>query len=641
MLKMNRKWMIIVLCTMVMTCGSFGQVFAVEEEDEEEARELKEVVVTATRVPTAEREIGSSMTVITEEEIKAKGYTTVRDVLKGTLGLDVVSPGGPGAQTSVFLRGANSYHTLVLIDGMEAMDPSGTQRLFNFANLTVNNIERIEIVRGPQSVLYGADAMGGVINIITRRGKKEPYVYLGAEGGSYSTARQFAGVGAANEWADFSFDFSHIRTEGVSAADTGLGNSENDPWENYTVSSRLGITPTDWLDMGVSFRFHDGMTELDYVYESVFPWTLHTDPPDYHVDKQEVFVRPYARVTLFDGLWEQTFAYGFTTHQTDYEDHPYGGDSKYDGEKHEVSWQHNLYLHKTNTLTLGFEYEQEAMESTYLDHQFADTYSLFAQDQIKLFDISYTTLGVRWDHHKEFGDATTFRLTQAFVFDKIGTTVKGSVGTGFRAPSLYELYAPPSWGMPVGNPNLDPEESIGWDVGVEQALFDDLLTVGATFFFNDFEDLIDYDWTLGYVNIDEAETYGVESFIEIRPFKDLSTRVMYTYTHTDDAEGKPLLRRPIHKGGLNVCYRFLDERGTANLDVLVVGERDDNDSYYGGGQVELDEYVVVNLGASFKIYKYVELFARIENLLDQDYEEVYGYGTPGISAYGGVKLTFF
>jgi vitamin B12 transporter len=626
MLRMKRKWMIVILCTLVVMYGSFGQVFAVEEEEEEGAVEMKEVVVTATRVPTAEREIGSSVTVITEEEIKAKGYTTVREVLKGSLGLDVVSTGGPGAGTSVFLRGANSYHTLVLIDGMEASDPSQTQRQYDLAQLTVGNIERVEIVRGPQSVLYGADAMGGVINIITKR-RKEPTFYFGAEGGSYSTARQFLGLGAGNEWIDFSLDCSHIRTDGFSASDADLpGNMEDDAWENTTVSSRLGLAPTDWLDMGVSFRFHDGRTELD---DGGGP---NNDLEKYHVDKQEVFIRPNLQVNLFDGLWEQTLAYGLTIHNRYYDDHPWG-DSKYYGQKHEISWQHNLYLHKVNTLTLGVEYEREGMESTYFDQDSTYTCSLFAQDQIKLFDISFTTVGIRWDNHEEFGDHVTFRVAQAFVFDKIGTTIKGSVGTGFRAPSLYELYSS------YGDPNFDPEESVGWDVGAEQSLFDDRITLGVTYFHNEFDDLIDFNLvTYLYEQVDHAETWGVESFIKVFPFKDLSARVMYTYTNTDDDEGLPLLRRPMHKGGLNVCYRFLDERGTANLDVLFVGKRDDS---VGGERVDLDEYVVVNLGASFKIHKYVELFAHIENLFDEDYEEAFGYGTPGFSVYGGVTLSIF
>jgi vitamin B12 transporter len=631
---MKRNWMIVVLGAMVILFGSFGQIFA----EEEETVELKEVVVTATRVPTAEREIGSSVTVITEEEIKAKGYTTAKEILKGTLGLDVVSTGGPGASTSVFLRGANSYHTLVLIDGMEVGDPTQTQRQFDFANLTVDNIERIEVVRGPQSVLYGADAMGGVINIITKRWKKGPTFYVGAEGGSYYTARQIAGLGASNDWIDFSLDCSHIHTEGFSAADADLpGNEEDDAWENFTVSSRLGIAPTGWLDMGVSFRMHDGRTDLDGG-----GWS-YQDVEDYHVDKQEVFLRPHLKFTAFEGLWEQILAYGFTTHSKAFKDDPYG-DSEYDGERHEVSWQHNLYLHKTNTLTLGFEYEQEAMESTAMDPESAYTYSLFAQDQIKLFDISFTSVGVRWDHHQEFGDHATFRLAQAFVIDKTGTTIRGSVGSGFRAPSLYELYGPPFFGMPVGNINLNPEESVGWDVGVEQSLFDDRITLSVTYFHNEFDDLIKYISGQGYVNIDDAETWGIESFIEFFPFKDLSAHVMYTYTHTDDDEGLPLFRRPLHKAGLNVCYRFLDERGTVNLDLLYVGERDDiaNPPWPTPSfRTELDDYVVVNLSGSFKVHKYVEVFARIENLFDQDYEEAFGYGTPGISAYGGVKLTIF
>jgi vitamin B12 transporter len=627
---MTRKGIIVVLCTIVMTCGLFGQVYAVEKNEEEEAVETKAVIVTATRIPTSEREIGSAVTVITEEEIKAKGYTTAKDVLKGTMGLDVISNGGPGAQTSVFLRGANSYHTLVLIDGMEMGDPTLVQRQFDFANLTVDNIERIEIVRGPQSVLYGADAMGGVINIITKGWKKEPTIYGGAEGGSFSTARQFVGLGTANEWANFSFDFSHIRTEGISAADSDLpGNTERDAWENYTVSSRLGIEPTDWLDVGVSFRFHNGRTDID---NGGGPYQ---DQEDYYEDKQEIFVRPHLRLTAFDGFWEQVLAYGYTSHQRKYH-YPSGGSGDYDGAKQELSWQHNLYLHKINTLTLGFEYETEMMH-TYDwgsgQDDSAYTYSLFAQDQIKLFDISFTTLGIRWDNHEEFGDHTTFRVTQAFVFDKIGTTVKGSVGSGFRAPSLFELYSPL-----FGNFDLDPEESIGWDVGVEQSLFDDRITLGVTYFHNDFEDIIVWQ-PVGYMNVEEAETYGVESFIEVLPFKDLSARVMYTYTHTDDDEGEPLLRRPMHKAGLNVCYRFLDERGTANVDLLYVGGRDD--FIYGFGRVDIPDYVVVNLGVSYKVHKYVELFARIENLLDYDYEEVYGYGTQGFGVYGGVKLRYF
>ena len=630
------KTWIVIYSVLVIVFSPF-QTMA-QEKIEEEVAELKEVVVTATRVPILEKEVGSSVTVITEEEIEAKGYSTVKEVLKGSLGLDVVSTGGPGAETSVFLRGANSYHTLVLIDGMGVGDPSLPQRQFNFANLTVDNIERVEIVRGPQSVLYGADAMGGVINIITKRGEKRPYLYMGAEAGSYSTWRGLAGTGFASEKADFSLAYSHTRTDGFSAADEDLpGNVEDDSWENTTVCTRAGVTPSDWIDMGVSFRFQKGRTDLD------MGGGPYRDVEDYHLNRREVFGRPYINAVAFDGIWEQIFAYGFVDHRGEYINDPWG-DSSYEGEKHEISWQHNLYIKEANTLTAGIEYEKEGMQSETpvgrMDES-AYTHSLFAQDQIRLSDASFTTAGARWDRHKEFGSHVTFRVTQAFVTDKTGTKVKGSFGTGFRAPSLYELNAPAFWGMPVGNPALDPEKSKGWDAGVEQSLLDDRLTVGVTYFANGFDDLINYVYGLGYVNIEEAETRGVEAFIEAIPVKGLSTQLSYTYTETEDDQGERLIRRPLNKVGLNVCYRFLDGRGTANLDIPYVGERDDMDfSAFPARRVSLDDYAVVNLRGSFKVHRDLEVFGRIENLFDEDYEQAFGYGTPGFSAYGGMKLTF-
>ena len=222
----------------------------------------------------------------------------------------------------------------------------------------------------------------------------------------------------------------------------------------------------------------------------------------------------------------------------------------------------------------------------------------------------------------------------------MGTKFKGSYGTGFRAPSLCELYYVNPWGGPGGNPDLDPEESEGWDIGIEQSLLNNCMTLGITYFYNDFDDLI--IWDNGYNNVDEAKTRGIESFIKIMPFDDLSVCLNYTYTDTEDDDGKRLLRRPLHKTGLNTCYRFL-ERGTVNLDVFYVGERDD--SYWDSmtfttKDVVVDDYILVNLAGSFDICKHLQVFARIENLFDEDYNESYGFGTAGLSAYGGVKITF-
>jgi len=622
---LNVMFLLFVCMLLILPCSIFAK---------EAGEVMEEVVVTATRISTPEEEVGSSINVITAKEIEAKGYFTVHEALKGIPGLDVSTEGGQGQGGSVFMRGANSYHTLVLIDGVEMNDPTGINRGFKFANLTVDNIERIEVLRGPQSVLYGADAMGGVINIITRKGKGKPAFYLGGEGGSYNTWREFGGGSMGNERFDLSLGVSHISSDGFSATDEDLeGNSEDDRWENTSASARMGLVLSENTDLDFVFRFHDGRTHLDN------GGGANQDQEDYLVDERKIFLKGQARVFVLDGLWEQTFSYGFGDHDRDYRNDPWVGEYSYDGEKQEISWQHNLYLHETNTLTMGLEYEQEGMDDHTSIDRSVHTYSVFVQDQIKLMDRSFTTLGLRYDDHEEFGKEVTYRITQAFLIRDRGTKFKGSYGTGFRAPSLNELYYVNPWGGPGGNPDLNPEKSKGWDIGIEQSFSDDV-TVGITYFQNDFDDLI--EWDNGYDNVNKAQTRGVESFVEASPLKDLSLRLNYTYTDTEDDTGKRLLRRPLHKVGFNTFYRFLN-RGTVNLDILYVGERDD--SYWDtmaftARDVAIDDYVVVNLAGSFDISERFHVFARIENLFDEDYYEAYGYGTAGFSAYGGVKIEF-
>jgi len=615
-----------------LTCIAPKLLWAVEEKNEVA---LEEVVVTATRTPVPSEEVGSSITVITAEEIKAKGQVTVQEILKGTLGLDIRNSGGPGSLSSVSLRGAKPFHTLVLIDGVEMNDPTGTNRGFDFGNLIVGNIERIEILRGPQSPLYGADAMGGVINIITKKGEGKPEFYLGWEGGSEETWRQFGGATMGNERFNISLALSHNASDGFSAADGDLaGNNEDDKWENTSASTRLGFVLSENIDLDFIARLQDGRTHLDNGGGAFW------DEPDYHTNERKIFTRSQAHLVALDGLWEQVLTYGYCDHYREYRNSSWG-DSEYDGKKYEVSWQNNFYLHEANTLTLGVEYEREEMD----DHAGLDksvyTTSFFLQDQIKSGDISFTTIGLRYDNHEEFGGETTFRITQAFLLKKWGTKLKGSYGTGFRSPSLYELYAPPFWG-PVGNKDLDPEESEGFDLGIEQSLFGDVLKVGVTYFYNDYDDLIDYDWVLGYVNFTDAKTQGVESFIKIVPLKDLSIVLNYTYTDTEDNDGCRQLRYPLHKIGFGACYRFLG-KGIANLDILYVSKRDDVsvDAFtFLTRDVVTDEYVVVNLALSFDVTEHFQIFGRIENLFDENYYESYGYDTAGFSGFGGMKINF-
>ncbi|MCK9274485.1 MAG: TonB-dependent receptor [Syntrophales bacterium] len=600
-----------------------------------EAKLMKEVVVTATRIETPAEEVGSSLTVITADDIAAKGYRTVDEVLRGTAGLDVAVAGGPGQQSSAFLRGAESYQTLVRIDGIEVNDPSGINRGFNFANLTVDNIERIEILRGPQSPLYGADAMGGVISIITRKGTGAPRFFAEGEGGSHGTWRESAGASMRGERLNVSFEASHISAKGFSAADAGLpGNIEKDKWENTSAGARVGVVVSERVDFDFTGRLQEGRTHLD---QGGGPFQ---DAFDYSVDERKLLGRAQARILAFDGLWEQTLAYGLVDHARDYKDDPWAGDYRFDGRKEELSWLHNLYLQKNNTATLGFEYEREELTDLGALNAAADTRSVFLQDQLKLGGISFTTVGLRYDDHENFGGKTTYRLTQAFLIKEWDVKLKGSLGTGFRAPSLNELFYINPWGGPGGNPDLAPEESRGWDLGIERTFLGEALTVGITYFQNDFENLI--VWKNGYENAETAQSDGIESFIDIIAREDLSFRFTYTYTNTRDSNRKQLLRRPLHKAYFNARYRFF-ERGTANLDILYTGERDDsywNAMTFTTDDVVLEEYLVVNLSGLYEISDNLRLFARVENLFDEDYYEAYGYAVPGLSVYGGLRVSF-
>lgn len=613
----------------------------------EEPKTLEPVVVTATRVETPLKEIASSMTVITEEEIKQKQKTMVLEVLRGTPGLNVFRLGGPGTQASVLIRGAKSEHTLVLIDGIEMNDPISPGGTFNFANLTTDNIERIEILRGPQSTLYGSDAIGGVINIITKKGAGKTTCYVSGEYGEYNTFRTTVGASGGNKWGNYSFAVSRLETEGFSSADEKDGNVEKDGYKNTTVSTKLGLTPIENLDIYFVLRYDDAEVDIDG--SNSLTW-MFGDDPNSTQDTEEVFLRTSATLRLFDDVWEQTLGVSFTDVARDSRNKPDADDpaddkSSFDSQRVKLDWQNNFYIGESNILTIGLETEEEEgkSKSTFGDFPKKDarTDSAYVEDQIKLGDVFFITLGARVDDHEEFGSEGTYRATFAWLLEQTGSKVKYTYGTGFKAPTLFQLFAPPDpmFGGALGNPNLKPEKSEGFDIGIEQELYSGRVRFGITAFENDFEDLIGFDFVEGYINIDEAETSGVELFVSVQPLDNLMINATYTYTETEDrSTGEELLRRPKDVADVDINYQF-PEKGNVNLEILYIGNRDDVDPNTFD-TVKMGGYTVVNLAASYYLNENMEIFGRVENLLDREYEEVKGYGTAGLSVFGGVKLIF-
>jgi vitamin B12 transporter len=301
----------------------------------------------------------------------------------------------------------------------------------------------------------------------------------------------------------------------------------------------------------------------------------------------------------------------------------------------------------SNSFVLGLEHEREEGESEYtwesawgpgeslFPKQSSSTAALYVQDSIRLWQQLFITLGCRYDIHKTFGGVFTFRIAPALIL-KTGTKIKATYGTGFKTPSLYQQFAPATaWG-PVGNEALNPEKSKGWDAGIEQYLMGDRLIFGLTYFHNDFEDLIMYDWSQGYININRAITRGLECMLTLEESDNFSVRLGYTYCFTQDGDsGEKLLRRPEHKGSLSINYR-LSKRLHSHLDVYAVGER--IDIYPYPDRTVVPGYTLVNTHFSYQLSKILLIFAKIQNLLDAEYEVVKGYGTPGRSLYLGFKL---
>jgi len=607
------------------------------------------IVITAARSEQPTMEVASSVTVLFPENLKKLGKRTVAEALSSVPGLIAVQNGGAGKNVDVFIRGANSAHTLVMVDGFVLSDPTSPGRVYDLAHLTLDDIERIEIVRGPQSMLYGSDAIGGVINIISKKGTGKPKCLLSVETGSFGTFHESAGVSGGNEKSNYSLSLSRFDSRGFSASAAKYGNEEKDGYGNTSFNARVNINPLKNLDINLLTRFIDTRNDLDNGPG------LGGDDPNYFMADRQFFLAADADLSLLAGKWRQQFKFSSNDMRRKLENdadatHPLdASDGLYQGHTWQFTWLHDLHLNKTNTLTAGLELKKETAASEYSwysdwgsgesDFPFRSsrTTSLYLQDNIKIKDIFFASFGIRVDKHDHFRPAYTFRVAPAIVL-RSGTKIKASLGSGFKTPSLYQLYAPATdWG-PIGNDNLTPEKSQGWDAGIEQFLCNDRLTLGITYFCNDFEKLIDYDWSQGYINVAKAESKGVEIYFTARPLNDLTCQANYTYTNAiDKTTGARLIRRPEHTANLTAYYDF-STQASVSMNILYMGKRDDWFPY--PSRTSTAAFTLVNMAASYRLTKNVEISFRANNFLDLDYEEVPGYGTAGRSAYIGIRVNF-
>ncbi len=611
-----------------------------------------QVVVTATRIETPAREVASSVTVIAGADLDRTKAATVLEVLRDVAGLAAVANGGPGSAASIFLRGANSEHILVMLDGVELNDPMNPSRSFDFAHLSLDNVEQVEVLRGPQSTLYGSDALGGVINILTRRGQGPPRISLTTQGGSYGTLSSGLDFGGSTGAFHYSLGLSQYATRGFSASSAAFpGNVEKDGYRNLSLAGRAGLVFENGLEADLMVRAVSAKTDLDNFGGPG------GDDPNNTQRYDALVLRGQARALFGGGRWEQKLGLSYVRSTRNHDNpvdslHPFDAEKgTYQSDRAAIDWQNNVFLAPSQTLTFGADISQEQGESQYTswsaygpyDSPFprrtADQAGIYVQDQMKIANRFFATVGARLDRHSRAGTALTYRIAPSYFVDATKTRFKATFGTGFKSPSLYQLYAPGTFWGPIGNAALKPEESRGWDAGVEQMFLGGALTAGVTYFRDDFRNLIDFDFSRGYINIGRARTRGVEVFADAKSPDGILGRVSYTSLEAEDLDrGTALLRRPNTRLTARIDVPFL-RRFAAGAAAAYTGARHDKD--FSGGEareVVLAPYVLLDASLSYRLGAETRLFLRLDNILDAKYETVYGYGTARFSVYGGIKL---
>src|SRR3954454_21806224 len=450
--------------------------------------ETEGIVVSATKIETPLNEIGSSVTVIPSQEIERRQQRTLPDVLRTVPGLNVVQTGGPGGKTSLFTRGTNSNHTKVLIDGIDANDPS-QDGVFDFGQVLTSDIAQVEVLRGPQSSLYGSDAIGGVINIVTRTGKGPPQFTGRLEGGSFETFNQSASVSGSTSRFRYSFNVAHLMFDDTPVTPLDLlppGRERiNDSYENITLSTKLGVDLTDIFSVDVVGRYTEStlfFTGEDFSFFPSVPAAAQSEQ-----NARQFFTRGDARLALFGGAFKNRFGVGYTNYRTTIQapDTGFGlpPENINHGDRLKFDWQGNIELAKGHVVVLGAEdYKDRLIDSPISAEN--ENAAGFVELQSEILPKLFTAASVRYDKNERFGDKTTWRVAPAYVVPQTNTKLKASYGTGFKAPSLTQLFVSfPAFNF-FANPNLQPEESEGYDFGFEQPLAEDRVHFGATYFHN-------------------------------------------------------------------------------------------------------------------------------------------------------------
>ena len=642
---------------------------------------LPPVVVTATRGPLDVARAGSAIDVVTHDDIERLGATSLRDALQAVPGLYIHDGGGAGSTSNVTLRASNPGQTLVLMDGVRIGDPTGTDGAFDFGTLALGDIERIEVLRGPQSALYGSDAMGGVVQIITRKGEGPPRKSVAIEGGAYGTLRTRASISGGADTVSYAFSVDALHSDGfprygyranhpvflldgVTPLPAAPG---GDATNRAGVSGRVSYKLGEATEVEVGFSGSSNRLSIDnpYVFApsdvfSPFNASKESSGQAYAKVVNHAFDgRLTNQLTLFGGALDRVIA------QTEScpEDYVSNCWTNYRGVRVGAEYQGDLKLGGLGQLTFGLRNETER---AFFSHDLplnlggghvADfsgqqtTNSVFGLYQFTLFDRLDLSLAGREDSVVEGRSFLTGRATAAWRLNDSGTKLRASLGSGAKIPTLYQRYSV------YGDPTLKPEENVGVDAGVDQSLLNDRLRLSASVFSNSYRNLIGFNsavfdpgtgaftapgcapaqqMTGCYYNVGRATTRGVE-FSATADIVPEEWRATASYTYMDAINkitSQGLMQQPRHKAVGSLVYTGVPKLRLEGRMTVVGGVID----FGSTAPVRLPAYYRLDAYANYRLDDHVTLFARLENLTDARYVEIYNYGVAGRSLYAGLKV---
>lgn len=636
---MRNRPLCFVLLSSISAAFSSGALNAASvSADGDQLPEAEPVVVSATRFDIPLDESPASVSVIDSADIDHKQIERVSDALREVPGLNVVQTGTPGQLTSVFTRGLNSAHTQVLLDGIPINQ--GLAGQFDFANLTTDNIGRIEVVRGPQSTLYGPRAMAGVIQIFTKQGEGNPGITLGGEGGSYGTFRESLQSdgsttiqsGRGTQKFDYSLGISRLDTDNA---------RPNNQYRNSAGIANLGWSPNEQLRLGALFMYSNS--------DAGNPNVITAPRPFDNLLTEKWLIAPHVDLRVGD-WWDHKliFSYDHERQVNNPNDDGFLFATRALFKRITVDYQNDLRPTSWLTITSGFFHtETDAGQERPLvlfgpkfisDHP--EQTAGFLEATAKIENLMLVG-GGRYTEFNQYGDIWTYRFAGSYKIDKTDTTLHASVATGFSPPSSQDIL------FRTNTDPLKPEEVFGWDAGIEQRFWDKRVVVGATYFYNDLSNLIGFNGLFDTLNLGAARTQGIETELRATPMVDLTLSASYTYLDTEKIssadvgppEGSRLPRRPRNEIYVSGSYLWFNKLRTT-IEAKWVNAREELNPNFFGPLRDIEDYNFVNVAAEYEISPHMSIFGRVDNLTGEHYSEVFGFPALGTACYGGMKIRF-